>query len=200
MTAEGSGSIHPFHLQLQMAAMETPSQAAVKMEVQTQPKQKLNLPGGVNSLDFLYKLATQRGLKAPEFKQVTEQGPAHMKTFVWHCSFNNLVAQGTGRSKKEAKVAAAKAIRDALDYDSLPPPPNFHASAERKRRKEDNNHLPQGNGKKKRGGMLGMGMGMGAGLGMGLGMYGAPMMPMGAPPFGGFGMGYGPQGFPQGCG
>ena len=158
MTAEGSGSIHPFHLQLQMAAMETPSQAAVKMEVQTQPKQKLNLPGGVNSLDFLYKLATQRGLKAPEFKQVTEQGPAHMKTFVWHCSFNNLVAQGTGRSKKEAKVAAAKAIRDALDYDSLPPPPNFHASAERKRRKEDNNHLPQGNGKKKRGGMLGMGM------------------------------------------
>ena len=52
MTTEGSGSIHPFHLQLQMAAMETPSQAAVKMEVQTQPKQKLNLPGGVNSLDF----------------------------------------------------------------------------------------------------------------------------------------------------
>merc|ERR1712020_731757 len=165
--------------------METPSQAAVKMEVQTQPKQKLNLPGGVNSLDFLYKLATQRGLKAPEFKQVTEQGPAHMKTFVWHCSFNNLVAQGTGRSKKEAKVAAAKAIRDALDYDKLPPPPNFHTSAERKRRKEDNNPPPQGNGKKKRGGMLGMGMGVG------MGMYAGPMVPMGGPPFGGFGMGYG---------
>lgn len=198
MTADNSSPVHPFHLQLQMAAMETPSQAAVKLEVQGAQKQKPNLPGGVNSLDFLYKLATQRGLKAPDFKQVTEQGPAHMKTFVWHCSFNNLVAQGTGRSKKEAKVAAAKAIRDALDYDKLPPPPNFHTSAERKRRKEDNNPPPQGNGKKKRGGMLGMGMGVG--MGMGLGMCGSPMMPMNGPPFGGFGMGYGVQGFQQGCG
>ena len=160
MSTEDPSSIHPFHLQLQMAAMETPSQAAVKMEGHVE-RQKPNLPGGVNSLDFLYKLATQRGLKAPEFKQVTEQGPAHMKTFVWHCSFNALVAQGTGRSKKEAKVAAAKAIRDALDYDSLPPPPSFQSSAERKRRKDDNNHLIQGNGKKKRDGMLGLGMGMG---------------------------------------
>ena len=33
-----------------------------------------NLPGGVNPLDFLYKLATQRSLQPPEFKQVTEQG------------------------------------------------------------------------------------------------------------------------------
>ena len=191
MAAKEPGSIHPFHLQLQMAAMETPSQASVKTEELPQ-KPKPNLPGGVNSLDFLYKLATQRGLKAPEFKQVTEQGPAHMKTFVWHCSFNSLVAQGTGRSKKEAKVAAAKAIRDALDYDSLPPPPSFQSSAERKRRKEDNN---QGNGKKKRGGMLSMGMGMG--------MYGAPppIVAMGGPPaFGAFGMGFGPQGFSQGCG
>ena len=198
MTAEDPSSIHPFHLQLQMAAMETPSQAAVQVEVKPDKQQKPNLPGGVNSLDFLYKLATQRGLKPPEFKQVTEQGPAHMKTFVWHCSFNNLVAQGTGRSKKEAKVAAAKAIRDALDYDNLPPPPNFHSSAERKRRKDDN-HLPQGqNGKKKRGGMLGMGMN--AGIGMGLGMNVPPLGPMGGPPFSGFGMGYGPPGFPQGCG
>ena len=199
MTADNSSPVHPFHLQLQMAAMETPSQAAVKLEVQGAQKQKPNLPGGVNSLDFLYKLATQRGLKAPDFKQVTEQGPAHMKTFVWHCSFNNLVAQGTGRSKKEAKVAAAKAIRDALDYDKLPPPPNCHSSAERKRRKEDINPPPQGNGKKKRGGMLGMGMGVGMGMGLGM-MQGSPMMPMNGPPFGGFGMGYGVQGFQQGCG
>ena len=35
---------------------------------------KANLPGGVNPLDFLYKLATQRALQPPEFKQVTEQG------------------------------------------------------------------------------------------------------------------------------
>ena len=40
---------------------------------------KANLPGGVNPLDFLYKLATQRALQPPEFKQVTEQGE------LFHC-------------------------------------------------------------------------------------------------------------------
>ena len=95
-------------------------------------------------MDFLYKLATQRSMKPPEFKQVTEQGPAHMKTFVWHCSFNAVVAQGTGRSKKEAKIAAAKAIRDNLDYDALPPPPNH---LKRKNPPGPNNGV---NGSKKR--------------------------------------------------
>ena len=66
----------------------------------------LGLPGGVNPLDFLHKLATQRGLPRPDFAQVGEQGLPHNKVFVWQCSFYQVVAQGSGRSKKEAKVAA----------------------------------------------------------------------------------------------
>jgi hypothetical protein len=95
------------------------------------------LPGGVNPLDFLYKLATQRALARPEFSQVGEQGPPHSKVFVWHCSFNNVVAQGQGRSKKEAKVAAAKAVRDQLNFDALPPPPTYQSVMEKKRKKGD---------------------------------------------------------------
>lgn len=93
------------------------------------------LPGGVNPLDFLYKLSTQRGISAPVFKQVAEQGPAHMKTFVWHCTFHNVAAQGTGRSKKEAKVAAARAIRNLMDFNTLPEPPSYQSTMEKKRKK-----------------------------------------------------------------
>jgi hypothetical protein len=45
-----------------------------------------------------------------------------MKTFVWACAFNGLESEGTGRSKKEAKAAAAKALKQQLDFDSLPQP------------------------------------------------------------------------------
>ena len=45
------------------------------------------LPGGCNPADVLYKLAHGRGIKAPEFVQLSEEGPPHAKTFTWHCSF-----------------------------------------------------------------------------------------------------------------
>ena len=45
-----------------------------------------------------------------------------MKTFIWSCNFNGLEAQGVGRSKKDAKLAAAKSLKEQLDLDSLPQP------------------------------------------------------------------------------
>jgi len=93
------------------------------------------LPGGVNPLDFLHKLATQRGLTRPEFLQLGEQGLPHNKLFMWQCSFNNVVAQATGRSKKEAKVAAARAVRDQMNFEELPPAPTHQSVMEKKKRK-----------------------------------------------------------------
>jgi len=93
------------------------------------------LPGGVNPLDFLHKLATQRGLTRPEFLQLGEQGLPHNKLFMWQCSFHNVVAQATGRSKKEAKVAAARAVRDQLNFEELPPAPTHQSVMEKKKRK-----------------------------------------------------------------
>ncbi len=98
----------------------------------------LGLPGGVNPLDFLHKLAMQRGLPRPQFQQLGEQGPPHMKVFVWLCNFNNISAQGSGRSKKEAKVAAARAVRDQINYEALPSAPTFQSQMlERKRKQEE---------------------------------------------------------------
>lgn len=107
------------------------------MMTESGPVPGMGLPGGVNPLDFLHKLATQRGLARPEFQQLGEQGLPHNKVFLWQCSFNNVVAQGTGRSKKEAKVAAARAVRDQLNFEELPPPPTYQSVMERKKRKFD---------------------------------------------------------------
>lgn len=104
------------------------------------------LPGGVNPLDFLHKLAMQRGLSRPIFEQLEETGPPHSKVFVWQCSFNNIIAQGTGRSKKEAKVSAARSVRDQINFEDLPPAPTYQSMIERKRKKFDSNGHSPSNG------------------------------------------------------
>lgn len=84
------------------------------------------LPGGCNPADVLFKLAHGRGIKPPVFEQVTEQGPPHAKTFTWSCSFfeGEYNSVGHGRSKKEARNAAAKSLITQLDLSKLPVKPN----------------------------------------------------------------------------
>ena len=83
------------------------------------------LPGGCNPADVLFKLAHGRGIKPPVFAQVTEQGPPHAKTFTWSCSFyeGEYNSVGHGRSKKEARNAAAKSLITQLDLSKLPSKP-----------------------------------------------------------------------------
>ena len=80
------------------------------------------LPGGCNPADVLFKLAHARGISAPVFVQVSEQGPPHDKTFSWSCSFlqGQYNSQGQGRSKKEARNASAKSLITQLDLSTLP--------------------------------------------------------------------------------
>ena len=99
------------------------------------------LPGGCNPADVLYKLAHGRGIQAPVFEQVSDFGPPHCKTFTWSCSFfevrtllikicdlifwlqGHYKSVGNGRSKKEAKNAAAKNLISQLDLSKLPEKP-----------------------------------------------------------------------------
>ena len=80
------------------------------------------LPGGCNPADVLFKLAHARGISAPVFVQVSEQGPPHDKTFSWSCSFlqGQYNSLGQGRSKKEARNASAKSLITQLDLSTLP--------------------------------------------------------------------------------
>ncbi len=70
-------------------------------------------------------------------RQLVEQGPSHLRTFVWECRFHTLVAQGQGRSKKEAKTAAAKAVKVRLDPATLPDGPSYQEAMEKKRKREE---------------------------------------------------------------
>jgi len=87
------------------------------------------LPGGCNPADVLYKLAHARGIPAPVFVQVSEQGPPHDKTFTWSCSFlqGQYSSLGQGKSKKEARNASAKSLITQLDLSTLPEKPQRQA-------------------------------------------------------------------------
>jgi len=144
--------------------------------LETSKMTEVGLPGGVNPLDFLHKLATQRGLTRPEFLQLGEQGLPHNKLFMWQCSFNNVVAQATGRSKKEAKVAAARAVRDQLNFEELPPAPTHQSVIEKKKRKIDGGDGQNGDskGKKQKYDYARHFQCYGSGNGQGFGMMGVP--------------------------
>ena len=92
-----------------------------------------------------------------------------MKTFVWTCNFHGLEAQGVGRSKKEAKIAAAKALKDQIDVAALPP------VSEKKRKAPPAREAQSPSQKKKRFqeqrqfGQKGFGFGQGFGPGQGFG-------------------------------
>ena len=47
--------------------------------------------------------------------QLSEDGPPHDKVFRWSCEFQGYFALGSGKSKKEAKMNAAKSVQDQLN-------------------------------------------------------------------------------------
>jgi len=76
---------------------------------------------GRSGLDYKTKLQEdiQNRLKvSPRYRVVAEAGPAHEKTFEVEVSIGSeLYARATGRSKKEAEQAAARATLDMLRKD-----------------------------------------------------------------------------------
>ena len=107
-----------------------------------------SLPGAVNPCDFLYKLASQRSMPPPTFKQISEAGPPHQRIYIWKGEFFGMTAQGQGRSKKGAKIAAAKAIKSNIKEDKLPAVSKTYQDAiTQKRKKADG--MPESRAKKK---------------------------------------------------
>jgi len=81
----------------------------------------LNYFISLNDLKPFLSLHKVNSCLSVRFFKYTEDGPPHLRRFVWTCSFNSLEAHGAGRSKKEAKVAAATELKRNLDFSSLPP-------------------------------------------------------------------------------
>jgi ribonuclease-3 len=64
----------------------------------------------------LQELLQARGSPPPDYRVVTEQGPDHDKLFVVQIQVGDEpVAEGRGRSKKEAETAAAQSALEELE-------------------------------------------------------------------------------------
>lgn len=107
------------------------------------------LPGGVNPADVLFKLAHARGIQAPEFEQVSENGPPHCKTFTWRCYFldGQYNSIGNGKSKKDARNASAKSLIEQLDLSTLPKKPE-KPQRNGGKRKTESKEMPREEGDK----------------------------------------------------
>ncbi|KAG5674540.1 hypothetical protein PVAND_004502 [Polypedilum vanderplanki] len=64
-------------------------------------------------ISILQELLSRRGI-TPNYELVQIEGAVHEPSFRYRVSFNDKDAMGVGRSKKEAKHAAAKALIDKL--------------------------------------------------------------------------------------
>ncbi|XP_013144021.1 PREDICTED: interferon-inducible double-stranded RNA-dependent protein kinase activator A-like isoform X1 [Papilio polytes] len=73
-------------------------------------------------VSVLQELLARRGT-VPKYELVQIEGMIHEPTFRYRVTVADLVAMGTGRSKKEAKHSAAKALLDRLTGAAPPDPP-----------------------------------------------------------------------------
>jgi RISC-loading complex subunit TARBP2 len=78
---------------------------AIKNEIEYMPMK--------TPISILQELLSRRGI-TPNYELVQIEGAVHEPTFRYRVSFNDKDAMGVGRSKKEAKHAAAKSLIDKL--------------------------------------------------------------------------------------
>ncbi|XP_055596312.1 interferon-inducible double-stranded RNA-dependent protein kinase activator A homolog isoform X2 [Uranotaenia lowii] len=77
---------------------------------------KTELTGTANTktpISVLQELLSRRGI-TPQYDLIQVEGAVHEPTFRYRVSYQDKDAMGTGKSKKEAKHAAAKALIDKL--------------------------------------------------------------------------------------
>ncbi|XP_075237123.1 protein Loquacious-like isoform X2 [Lycorma delicatula] len=82
-----------------------PLEEAAKLELQSLPSK--------TPVSVLQELLSRRGT-TPKYELVQVEGAIHEPTFRYRVTVADVVAMGTGRSKKEAKHTAAKAVLDRL--------------------------------------------------------------------------------------
>lgn len=82
-----------------------PLEEAAKLEMKDLPSK--------TPVSVLQELLSRRGT-TPKYELVQIEGAIHEPTFRYRVTVADVVALGTGRSKKEAKHAAAKAVLDKL--------------------------------------------------------------------------------------
>lgn len=89
----------------QATGLSVPLEEALKMELTTN---NMKTP-----ISVLQELLSRRGI-TPQYDLIQVEGAVHEPTFRYRVSYQDKDAMGTGKSKKEAKHAAARALIDKL--------------------------------------------------------------------------------------
>uniref|UniRef100_T1J8G5 DRBM domain-containing protein n=1 Tax=Strigamia maritima TaxID=126957 RepID=T1J8G5_STRMM len=109
MTKFGTGTNEDnnnFKMQGQHELVTTPNLSSLKAEMP-------NLLPTKTPISLLQELCARRGL-TPKYDLLSIEGAVHEPTFVYRVGVSDIVATGTGQSKKKAKHAAAKSVLDKL--------------------------------------------------------------------------------------
>uniref|UniRef100_A0A182IZ74 DRBM domain-containing protein n=1 Tax=Anopheles atroparvus TaxID=41427 RepID=A0A182IZ74_ANOAO len=101
----------------QATAMSVPIEEAVRTELTTN---NMKTP-----ISVLQELLSRRGI-TPQYDLIQVEGAVHEPTFRYRVSYQDKDAMGTGKSKKEAKHAAARALIDKLAGSSFHDLPGAH--------------------------------------------------------------------------
>ncbi|XP_058817626.1 interferon-inducible double-stranded RNA-dependent protein kinase activator A homolog isoform X1 [Topomyia yanbarensis] len=108
---------------------------------------KTELTGSNNMktpISLLQELLSRRGI-TPQYDLMQVEGAVHEPTFRYRVSYQDKDAMGTGKSKKEAKHAAAKALIDKLTGISFSDPPAGGISIKSLEQVADGDDEPTGN-------------------------------------------------------
>ncbi|XP_055709687.1 interferon-inducible double-stranded RNA-dependent protein kinase activator A homolog isoform X4 [Phlebotomus papatasi] len=90
-----------------------PTTPTENMAIEEALKNEISVMPMKTPVSILQELLSRRGI-TPTYELVQIEGAIHEPTFRYRVSFNDKDAMGAGRSKKEAKHAAAKALIDKL--------------------------------------------------------------------------------------
>uniref|UniRef100_A0A182P4B9 DRBM domain-containing protein n=1 Tax=Anopheles epiroticus TaxID=199890 RepID=A0A182P4B9_9DIPT len=89
-------------------------------------------------ISVLQELLSRRGI-TPQYDLIQVEGAVHEPTFRYRVSYQDKDAMGTGKSKKEAKHAAAKALIDKLTGSSFHDHPGVYMNVHKEVHNAHNN-------------------------------------------------------------
>ncbi|XP_076643643.1 protein Loquacious [Halictus rubicundus] len=104
---------HRGHLQLPAPPSQSPLRTPLPPVIPETERLPPNVPF-VNAVGALKELCVENSLQEPDYVQISDVGPPHIRVFTFQCKVANFREVGVARTKKQAKQEAAKKMLHKL--------------------------------------------------------------------------------------
>uniref|UniRef100_A0A182XG93 DRBM domain-containing protein n=1 Tax=Anopheles quadriannulatus TaxID=34691 RepID=A0A182XG93_ANOQN len=108
-----TGNLNPHQGKKASRGKKAPKVVESSQPIEEALKSELTTNNMKTPISVLQELLSRRGI-TPQYDLIQVEGAVHEPTFRYRVSYQDKDAMGTGKSKKEAKHAAAKALIDKL--------------------------------------------------------------------------------------